>query len=57
MTPFLVIAGIPICWIAYKNDTLNFKYYLNLWQKILKIKIAIIDYLDLIEDYEKDKFQ
>ena len=38
MTFFLVIVGIAICWIAYKNDTLNFKYYLRFWNKSFDFK-------------------
>ena len=39
MFTFIVIfAGILICWIAYKNDTLYFKNYLNYWYKSFDFK-------------------
>ena len=42
MFTFIVIfVGILICWIAYKNDTLYFKNYLNYWYKSFDFKGTI----------------
>ena len=38
MSIVLFFAGITICWILYKNDTLYFKYYLEFWYKSFNFK-------------------
>ncbi len=38
MSIVLFFAGITICWILYKNDTLYFKYYLEFWYKSFDFK-------------------
>jgi len=40
-TFIVIFVGILICWIAYKNDTLYFKNYLNYWYKSFDFKGTI----------------
>ena len=41
LSTFVTIAGILICWVASKNDTLYFKNYLNYWYKSFDFKGTI----------------
>ncbi len=41
LTIVVIFVGVFICWIAYKNDTLYFKNYLNYWYKSFDFKGTI----------------